>query len=214
ASCQVLRKWDAGTGVSSEPIPLEFAEPRAVSCMAFTRDCSQYAVGYRDGSIHLWNRQTEGQVLEGHSSVVRMLVYSPCSRWIASHDYNTVRLWDLHNMDHHRVLVVIDRDLEGRIRVVVFSAIGDQLAVGSEFRTVRLFDIPTMELLACRDLIENYLVSIAYSPKGRQIAIGAEDGCIYLWDLQSEKAGAKLSGHNGWVRCVAYALWTVDRVRL
>ncbi|KAG0366778.1 hypothetical protein BGX24_003541, partial [Mortierella sp. AD032] len=193
-SSQVLWKWDAGTGASSESIPLESAGLQAGSCMAFTPDGSRFAVGYINGSIHLWNRQavTAEPVLEGHSSKVCKVVYSPCYRWIASvDDNNTARLWDLRNMEQHRVLFEAARS-ESAFSFVVFSPTGDQLAVGSSFGFVRLFALPTAELLTCNKLTDTLLATMVYSSNGRQIAIGGADGCIYLWDLQSEKPTAKL----------------------
>ncbi|KAG0373455.1 hypothetical protein BGX24_011677, partial [Mortierella sp. AD032] len=230
ASCRVLQEWDAGTGASSESILFEFFEPQVVKSMAFTRDGSQSAVGYEDGSIHLWNNQIAGPILECHSSEApsfvypplwnskiagtilagrtseaRSLVYSPCCRWIACVTIDsTVWLWDLHNMERHCVLVELDFQLEEIIRDVVFSPTSNQLAVGPEYATIHLFDLPSTELLTCSKVTDFGLVSMVYSPNGRQMAIGDTVGCIYLWDLQSEKPGVKLSGHT-WIRCIAYS---------
>ncbi|KAG0274928.1 hypothetical protein BGZ96_004013 [Linnemannia gamsii] len=206
-SNRVLRKWDAGTGESSEFLPPEFAEPERTSCMAFTPDGSQIAVSYPSGSIHLWNSQTStpGPVLEGHSSRISTLVYSPCSRWIASVDWeNTVRLWDLHNTEQLHVVVEIE---QGDIVVVVFSPNSDQLAIGNR-GTIRLFDLLSTEHLTFNELTDDLIQSMVYSLNGRQIAIGDTDGCIQLWDVKSTKFGDKLIGHHSnqnSVRCIAYS---------
>ncbi|KAG0376750.1 hypothetical protein BGX24_007276 [Mortierella sp. AD032] len=88
---------------------------------------------------------------------------------------------------------------------MVFSPTSDQLAVGERRGTIRLFDLPTAELLTCIKLIEGLIVSMVYSPNGHQIAIGAQDGCVYLWDLKSEETSSKLEAHKGWIQCIAYS---------
>ncbi|KAK3836270.1 MAG: hypothetical protein J3R72DRAFT_202615 [Linnemannia gamsii] len=203
----VFRKLDARTG-ASESIPFESPKQKSASCIASTLDDRQFAVGFEDGSINLWNRQTDtaGPVLEGHSSKVSLLVYSPCHRWIASvADDNTVRLWDLHDTQQHRVLVEAEGGLVGEFRAVAFSPAGDQLTVGAACGTIRLFDLPTAELLTCNNPPGSYIISMVYSPNGQQIATGNENGCIHLWDLYSEEPIAILEAHNGWVQCIAYS---------
>ncbi|KAF9957705.1 hypothetical protein BGZ72_001515 [Mortierella alpina] len=222
----VVQKWDAGTG-ASESISFEVPEQEydaivvPVPCMAFCLDDSQFATGCINGSICLWNRQTStaGPVLEGHTSQIRELVYSPCCRWIASVDCNkNLRLWDLHSVDCNKTERLWDlrsSEVDSEHRnwsstseesewAVVFSPSGHQLAVSVGEGTVHLFNLPSAELLTFK-LTEHDVKSMDYSPNGRQIVIGDTNGCIHFWDLESDKPSIKLVGDSSRIPCIAYS---------
>ncbi|KAG0378912.1 hypothetical protein BGX24_002406 [Mortierella sp. AD032] len=206
-SPRLFQKLRAGTG-ASESIPFSPPKQKLVSRSVFTVDDCQFAAGYKDGPIYPLNRQisTARPIVKGYFGAVRKLVYSPCYRWIVLVDnYKTVRLWDLHNSEQDRVLVKVDKVLEGAICAVAFSAAGDQLAVCAGRRTVYHFDIPTTERLTYNKLTVSNLFSMVYAPNGGQIAIGTGSGCIHFWDLQSKEPSVKLQGHKGQIRCIAYS---------
>jgi WD40 repeat protein len=47
--------------------------------------------------------------------------------------------------------------------------------------------------------------SPAFSPDGRTLALGADDGTIRLWDMPSGQERLVLRGHADFVRCVAFS---------
>jgi WD40 repeat protein len=51
---------------------------------------------------------------------------------------------------------------------------------------------------------ESYL-SLAFSPDGRTLALGAEDGSIHLWDMPAGRERSILRGHARTVRSVAFS---------
>ena len=53
---------------------------------------------------------------------------------------------------------------------------------------------------------EETVTAVAYSPDGRLLASGSDDGTLRLWDAKSGAAiGAPLKGHEDWVRSVAFS---------
>ncbi|KAG9062280.1 hypothetical protein KI688_006612 [Linnemannia hyalina] len=172
----MIRFWDAETGESgivlstSAPIPHKIPTQTEVSSRAYALDGSQLAFGCVDGSIRLWNCQTDtaGPVLEGHSRCICILVYSPCCRWIVSVDEsNTVRLWDLHDMGLQYLLVDVDEHLGGDFGAVAFSSTGGQLAIHA-----------------------GSVGNVAWNPVvPMELTTGAFDGSVQLWRMSIDEGG-------------------------
>ncbi|XP_063703843.1 protein Notchless [Culicoides brevitarsis] len=49
------------------------------------------------------------------------------------------------------------------------------------------------------------IVSLSFSPDGKNLASGSGDTTLRMWDLQTETPRATCTGHKQWVLCVAWA---------
>ncbi|KAG0051841.1 WD repeat-containing protein 90, partial [Linnemannia elongata] len=189
----VIRQGDATTGLRGSVL-FEFLDPGSIKSLAVSVDGNQIATGCEDVSVRVWDISSgaAGPVLEGHSSVVRILAYSLCSRWIASsNDDGIVRLWDLHDTEQQYVLVETGTGYGKRISCLKFSPTGHQLAVCSSDGIVRIFDPRTRVLLTSKELMKGAILALDYSPNGQQLALGIEPS-IALWDLQSDEPHLEL----------------------
>jgi WD40 repeat protein len=207
--------------------------PGTLVGVAFSPDGSKIFAGSEDGTIQ--SRETEtGNVLsnfqigqetdiEGPEDIVYLIlskvVFSfdgtrvlTCYRYFVG---ETVRLWETQS---GKLLAVIGKG-EGS---VTFSPDERQVLSGSHDKTASLWAIPGGEPLVTtegwrRKFLPNGTLlatfaghaesvrSVAFSPDGRQVLTGSDDGTVRLWEVEGGKPLAVLSGHNGPVLSVAFS---------
>jgi WD40 repeat protein/tetratricopeptide (TPR) repeat protein len=181
--------WD----VSSPPNPNEaigdqvessqINSPNPVKSVAFSSDDKFLASGHDDGTILLWNVETEepmGTPLAGHRAAVNSLVFSPeegdytLASGSADH---TIIFWDIETGEKIHTL----SGHYASVQSVAFSPDGRILASGGDDRRINLWDTHTGEEIQQLPPQEGPVQSLAFSPDGQMLASGGSDGKIILW---------------------------------
>jgi WD40 repeat protein len=160
-----------------------------------------------DKTIRVWDAYSGALVtplINGHTSDIECVVWSPGGERLASASGKTVRVWDVQTG------VLVAGPFCGhsdRVFSISFSPNGEQVVSGSEDTTVRVWDVQTGALIAM--LLEGHtrsVLSVAFSPDGKWIASGSHDGTVCLWDAHDLAAAPRLfDGHSGVVLSVAFS---------
>jgi WD40 repeat protein len=130
-----------------------------------------------------------------------MSLYGACERLAAAFLTDEVVVFDLQR-----------KRVAGRLKHpdvvhrVVYSPDGALLATATvAARTVRLWDARKLREVARLPRFDRKLGALAFSPDGRLLAAGGNDGGVRLWDVASRKEVARYDWGVGGVAALAFA---------
>ena len=179
---------------------------RIPSAVTFSPHSTQVAIGYRDGSVTVWNVFIENVEADLpiflHSGTVTSVKFSPDGKLLAvgSSD-NSATLWDVANK-----AIRFTFKHEDAVRAVLFSPDGRRLATAGMDATAKVWDVETGKLLRSfahpdyhksvtfptgytTSYNEGGIRCIAFSPDGKLLATGGinQDRDIKLWGIALEE---------------------------
>jgi WD40 repeat protein/nucleoside phosphorylase len=219
-----VRLWD----VQSGSLLYEFKGAQGpVASIALSLDGKILAMGAEDRTIRLVDISS-GRIigpLRGHREKVASVAVSPDGALLASGSYDsTIQIWDITSGRSVRTL----KGHKGIVLSVAFSPDGSLLASSSGDQTLRLWDTSAVRredasegtavvgpriwlhaefgrALLTLKARSDMATSVAVSPDGAMLAVGANDAKIRLMDIASGRMLCLIKVHTDAVDSVAFS---------
>lgn len=155
-------------------------------------------------NAEIWNAASGAvlHTLQGHSSLVRTVAFSPDSRLLATgSDDKTARIWDVAT----GAPVCELRGHEGRINSAQFSPDSSQVVTASDDGTARVWDARTGKVIRVLQGHTDGVVWVDFSPGGEWIVTASEDGTARLWEASTGRTATVLAGHTNRVNSARFS---------
>jgi WD40 repeat protein len=198
-----------------------------VASVAFSPDGKRLATSDTSGEIQIWELPSGRQLVncKGHEHWVWAVAFSPDGNLLASasDDYR-VKLWDVETGACLKTFIGHTYS----VNAIAFSSAGRYIATSSQDGTIRIWDLqaPAKSSEAdassrlgvvdtCVQLVghQGRVWSVAFCPvqtaepsgNGLILASCSEDRTIKLWDMETGSCLQTLTGHQDWVKSVAFS---------
>jgi WD40 repeat protein len=175
--------------------------------VTFSPDGKMLAHGSHDNGVHLVDIAAgkEIRTLKRHKSTVDIVLFAPDNKTLlsGSRDGN-IRLWDWATGKQTGELTGLEA-----ISAMALSRDGKTVAAwgGGSFRgaPVFLWNLPGSKPSAYLENNGGMIEAIAFSPDGRMLALGTEEGSLLLVEIATRGLRCRLEGHRGAVQALAFS---------
>jgi tetratricopeptide (TPR) repeat protein len=199
-----VRVWDVAGRAEPQTIVPFRAE---VTGLAFSADGRRLAMaGYL--LLRVCDVATGRFVADAPSNGARItaLAWGPDGRVLAAGQGHGARLWNADALTLLREVEPVPLDITS----LVFRPDGQRIAVAGVGRYAVQAEVATGRQLHSLQLAHDQRVmgGVAYSPDGRRLASGSEDGSVQTWEADTGKEDRRpvlFRGHSGPVNCLTYS---------
>jgi WD40 repeat protein len=167
--------------------------------VTFAPDGRTLASTSDDNSVWLWDVASEEKVYEfPQESSESVADFSPDGKLLAVAGYGggTVRIWDIAS---RREVAKISSGYRA-----LFSPDGRLLAAGAG-GTVRLWDVATWQHVATLRSRTDEVLSLAFAPDSRTLAVGEAEGILRLWDVDRKQEIGSRKTHASHIESVTFS---------
>ncbi len=184
-----------------------------VSSIDISSDSKFLLTGGKDGSVKLWHIQDKKMIrtFQGHSEGSTFIHFIPNSPHIISGGSDGfVKIWDIESgkiLSYYKLykngIQIMDIRPDGKYIATVGLTLNIQDHDAGN--VVKFWDARTGEF-KCSFLSNSGMInSLSYSPDGKLVLAGSENGTIQIWDINTQKIIQTYKGHSDQIWSVAFS---------
>jgi WD40 repeat protein len=181
--------------------------------IAWSKDGLYVAIGAKTKVEILDSEFNVLKELNGHTTDVASVVFSPDGKYLASgDDSGVICFWSIDNWNNTKTLY------SGMVPTIIFSADGKLFASGDWDGKIIIWDTNTWReirklkhadessnALSMESFLNSQIRSIAFSPDGKYLVSGGNDGIVCIWSTDTWNKVNALKGHEHWISCVTFS---------
>lgn len=197
-----LKIWDASAGSLIRTIELDDGPATSLALSG-----SRALTGHSGGQIVLWDWEKAEKIatFKRNEAEVWSIAFTgrPDRFAASSHDWK-VALWDTSAPS--APVQVLDAH-ESAVQAVAYASSprGPLLASGGADKTVKLWNLDTLDRMRTYRGHKDFITALAFSPNGNMLASASLDGSIRLWSTSSSRLLRRLYGHRGRVSGLTFS---------
>ena len=166
--------------------------------------------GLGTAKLSLWDQAT-GKLLrslEGHTSSITAVTYSPDGKTLATASYDkTVRLWETASGKQKQAF----SGHSAPVLAVAFAANGKLLASGGLDKQVLIWDAKSAKVQQTLKGHEQEVTALAWAPGSSQtLASGGKEGAVHVWNVKTGKDLKKLFKKLEAINEIVSLTWSKD----
>jgi len=195
-----LKIWDATYHTLIRTIELDDGRATALALLG-----SRALTGHATGKVVLWDLERADKIASvqrNDASVWAVVFTGGVDRFaVASHDWK-IALWDAQQPD---APLHVFSEHENAVQALDYAPRRMLLASGSADKTVRLWNLKTLNMKRRYRGNRDFVTAVRFSPNGRMLAGGSLDGRIRVWSALSSRRLRYLIGHKGRIADIAFS---------
>ncbi len=173
--------WDADDFVAQK----EFPYNNGIHALVWSADNRWLVSGNQDPSVHLWLPDEDQEFhMSGYESKVKDIAFDHTGRWLATSGGKEGCIWDCQGAGPEgREPAMLPHD--ARMCAVAFQNAHGLLATAAQNGAVHLWSPDRRQPLRANIKLPSAATKLAWSPDDRYLAIGSEQGIVYVLRVES-----------------------------
>lgn len=197
-----LKVWNASSSSLLRTIELDDGPAISLALMS-----TRAVTGHADGTVAVWDFERVEKVAQFKRNAAEIwsvtFAGNPNRVAVSSHDWK-VTLWDVDSPSQPKH-VIDAHDNAAQAIAFIASPKGPMLASGGADKTVKLWNLKSLDRVRRYRGHRDFVTALAFSPNGLLLASAGLDGNIRLWSTNSRRTYRRLRGHSGKIASLAFS---------